>query len=281
VSLSARTRLAAVVGRPVSHSLSPIIHNAWLQAAGIEAAYLAFAPRDEAVFAVLVEGLRSSGGLGLNITAPFKGLALKWAELNGADIEPAAMAAASVNLLVFGPERARAASTDGLGMIGAIGEQAPDLDIAAGPVVVLGAGGAGRAAVAALKAAGVSDIRVVNRTLTRAEDLAGAAGSGVSAWSLGSALEALDGSHLLINAATGMEPPDLTSMAASGAVLDMTYRPLKTDLLAAAAGRGLTPVDGLAMLIAQARPSFEALFGQPAPQVDVRNLCRRAMEAGG
>ena len=278
MNLSARTRLAAVIGRPIGHSLSPIIHNAWLQAAGIDAVYLALEPKDETAFAVLVDGLRSSGALGLNITAPYKGLALMWAELNGAEIGPEATTAASVNLLVLHTEHPKAASTDGLGMVGAIRAQAPGLDISAGPAVVLGAGGAGRAAVEALKSAGATDIRVVNRTLTRAEDLAGASGPGVSAWSLGSAREALDRSQLLINAASTMEPPDLGPMASGGAVLDMTYRPLRTDLLKAAAARGLAPIDGLAMLIGQARPSFEALFGRPVPDLDVRTLCLQALE---
>ena len=278
MNLSARTRMAAVVGRPVSHSLSPVIHNAWLRAAGIDAVYLAFAPPDEASFWALVEGLRVNGGLGLNVTAPFKGLALGWAELNDAAISPEAMAAGSVNLLILHTDKAQARSTDGLGLIEAVREQAPDLDLAAGPAVVLGAGGAGRAAVEALKSGGVRDIRVVNRTLTRAEDLAGTAGPGVSAWSLGSISAALDGSHLLINAASMVETPDLAPMAAGAAVLDMTYRPLQTDLLKAAAAQGLTPVDGLAMLIGQARPSFEALFGQPAPDIDVRAACLRVLE---
>ena len=254
-----------------------MIHNAWLEAAGIDAVYLAFSPPDETAFGALVDGLRASGGLGLNVTAPFKGLALMWAELNGADISPAATAAASVNLLVFDPDQSRADSTDGQGMIGAIREQAPGLDLAGGPAVVLGAGGASRAAVEALKAAGATDIRVVNRTLTRAEDLAIAAGPGVSGWSLGSAAEALDGAHLLVNAASTMDPPDLASMATGGAVFDMTYRPLMTDILQAAAARGLTPIDGLAMLIGQARPSFEALFGCAVPDIDVRKLCLKAL----
>lgn len=279
MTLNASTRLAAVVGRPIQHSLSPLIQNAWLTAAGVDAAYVAFAPEDEAGFVALIEGFRAGGGLGLNITAPFKGAAYDWASRAGATIGPEAAASGSVNLLVFGPGGVRADSTDGAGMLAAVREQAPDVDLSTGPVVVLGAGGAGRAAVHALKAAGARDIRVVNRTLERAEALAEAAGPGVAAWGLDRAGDALEGSHLLINAASTMDPPDLTPMAAGAAVLDMTYRPLETPILKQARMRGLTPVDGLAMLIGQARPSFEALFGRPAPQLDVRALALTALEA--
>lgn len=272
------TRLAAVIGRPIGHSLSPLIHNAWLAEAGIDAAYLAFAPEDEAAFETLIAGLWAGGALGVNVTAPFKGAAYDWAGRAGAAIGPEARAAGSVNLLLFSEAGVRAESTDGAGMLGAVRDQAPDLDLNSGPVVVLGAGGAGRAAVHALKTAGASDIRVVNRTLERAEVLA-AVTQGVTAWPLETAATALDRSHLLINAASTLDPPDLEPMASGGAVLDMTYRPLETPILKRAKERGLTPVDGLAMLIGQARPSFEALFGRAAPTLDVRALALRALES--
>ena len=274
MTLNASTRLAAVIGQPVRHSLSPLIHNAWLAAAGVDAVYLAFAPEDAAGFEALIKGLRAGGAEGVNITAPFKGAAFDLAGRAGAMIGPEAQAARSVNLLVFGEEGVRAESTDGEGMLGAVRAQAPALDLTHGPAVVLGAGGAGRAAVHALKTAGAVDVRVVNRTLARAE----AAGPGVSAWPLDQAVEALTGSHLLINAASRLDPPDLETMAAGAAVLDMTYRPLETPILKRARQRGLIPVDGLAMLIGQARPSFEALFGRPVPDTDVRALALKALE---
>ena len=278
MTLNTSTRLAAVIGQPIRHSLSPLIHNAWLAAAGVDAVYLAFAPEDATAFEVLIDGLRAGGAEGVNITAPFKEAAFDLAGRTGAMIGPEAQAARSVNLLVFGEEGVRAESTDGVGMLGAVREQAPSLDLTVGPAVVLGAGGAGRAAVHALKTAGVGDIRIVNRTLMRAEALAEAAGPGVSAWSLDQAAEALTGSHLLINATSVLDPPDLAPMATGAAVLDMTYRPLETPILKRARQRGLVPVDGLAMLIGQARPSFEALFGCPAPDMDVRALALKALE---
>lgn len=271
-------KVAAVLGRPIAHSLSPVIHTAWLAAAGIEGRYMALSPDDRDDLFGLLDEQRGGTLVGCNVTAPYKGDAFDWAEANGAEIGPEARAAGSVNLLVLS-ETVRADSTDGLGMIGAIHEQAPGLNLASVATVVLGAGGAARAAVHALRAEGAPDIRVVNRTVARAEDLAASFDRGVSAWSLDDVAKALDGSHLLINAASRIDPPDLAPMSTHGAVLDMTYRPLETPLLAAARARGLTPVDGLAMLIGQARPSFEALFGVPAPDIDARAVCLRALEA--
>lgn len=276
--IGARTRLAAVIGRPVTQSLSPLIHNAWIEAAGLDAVYLAFAPEDEAELWALLQGLSCGRALGVNVTAPFKEQARDWAIHTGLTLGREAEAAGSVNLLVFEDGRGRAESTDGRGMIAAIREQAPALDLAAGPAVVLGAGGAARAAVQALRDEGASDIRVVNRSRDRAEQLAGEAGPGVSAWSLDQMAMALEAGQLLINAATAVETPDLGPLRPGAAVLDMTYRPLETPLLAAARARGLKPVDGLAMLIGQARPSFEAWFGTPPPSVDVRSLALKALE---
>lgn len=271
-------KVAAVLGRPIAHSLSPTIHTAWLEAARIEGRYMALSPEDRNDLFGLLDEQRNGTLVGCNVTAPYKGDTFDWAEANDAEIGPEAGAAGSVNLLVL-DGAVRADSTDGLGMIGAIREQAPALDIGSGVTVVLGAGGAARAAVHALKAEGARDIRVVNRTVGKAQDLASGFDGGVSAWSLDDVAAALDGSHLLINAASIIGPPDLAPMKARGAVLDMTYRPLETPLLAAARARGLTPVDGLAMLIGQARPSFEALFGAPAPDIDVRAICLKALEA--
>ena len=268
------TRRAAVVGRPIAQSLSPVIHGAWIAAAGLDATYEALAPEDEAAFLVLMDRLSSEGFAGVNVTAPYKGAAYDWARTSGLPAGAEATAAASVNLLVFG---ARAESTDGLGMVNALDDQAPAWRDAAS-AAVLGAGGAARAAVDALLGAGLRDIRVINRTLATAEALAAAAGDGVSAWGLERTRDALDGAGVLIQAATGAEPPDLSPLRRGAAVLDMTYRPLRTPLLVKAEAAGLRPVDGLAMLIGQARPSFEALFGAPVPDIDVRAVALAALE---
>ncbi|MFN3230126.1 MAG: shikimate dehydrogenase family protein, partial [Asticcacaulis sp.] len=149
----------------------------------------------------------------------------------------------------------------------------PGFDFTALPAVVLGAGGAARAAVSALLAAGVPEVRVVNRTLARAEELVFAFKTRLTAFDLLHAAQAFSGAGLLVNAASGGPLPTLETLPDGAVVMDMTYRPLMTPLLQSAAARGLRTVDGLAMLIHQARPSFEALFGVAPPvDVDVRAM---------
>ncbi len=271
------TRTAAVVGLPIDHSLSPVIHTAWLEAAGIDDRYLALAPASPEELMVLLD---SADLVGCNVTAPYKPHAFRWAEERGVGIGPEARATGSVNLLLLG-ERPEARSTDGQGLIAAIRARVPDHDFSGGPIVILGAGGAASAAVHALRSEGSTDIRLVNRTLGRATAQASHFGSGVSAWSLDAVAGALEDAHMLINAASHVESPSLGGMAREAIVMDMSYRPLTTPLLAAAEAEGLTTVDGLAMLIGQARPSFSALFGCAVPDVDVRGLCLKVLEANG
>ena len=280
MKITAQTRIAGVVGHPVRHSLSPVIHNAWIQAAGIDAAYLAFAPA-ETRFEALVQGLRGQVILGLNVTIPFKQRAYALADHR----RPAAERAGAANLLLFQPDGAVVAdNTDGLGLMAALGEAGLALG---SPVAVLGAGGAARGAALSLLDAGVSSVRLVNRSLDRARAIAALDGR-ISVHGWDEAAAALDGVAAVVNATSlGMtsQPPlelDLSKAPPSAVVMDMVYKPLKTGLLQAAAARGHPTADGLSMLIAQARPSFEALFGCPPPdEVDVRALCEQALGRGG
>jgi len=260
------TIVAGVAGQPIAHSLSPLIHAAWIAAAGLDADYRAFEPADASGFAALVADGRAGRLRGLNVTAPFKEQALGLADVIGAT----ARACGSANLLVFEDGRIRADNTDGAGLMVALAEQAPRLDVIARRVVVLGAGGAARAAVVALRNAG-ADVGVLNRTRSRAETLSADLGvTVVEAAALKSAV-------LVINAA-GVSPEiDLTGLPDEAVLMDMTYRPLTTAFLAAGRTRGLAAVDGLAMLIGQARPSFRALFGLEAPDIDVRGLALTAL----
>ena len=259
------TRRAGVAGQPIAHSLSPLIHKAWIASAGLDADYRAFGPADPAGFADLVADGRAGRLCGLNVTAPFKEQALALADEAGA----AAMTCGSANLLVFENGRVRADSTDGTGLMAALAEQAPQLDVRGRPVVVLGAGGAARAAVAALMSAG-AQVSVLNRTRARAEALAQALGASVAD------PDALAGAALVVNALS--VPPDieLSRLREDAVLMDMTYRPLLTPFLTQGRARGLATVDGLAMLIGQARPSFRALFGQAPPDIDVRTLALTA-----
>lgn len=258
---------AGVVGNPIGHSLSPLIHRAWIAAAGIDAVYDPYEPDDEAAFLALIDIGRAGRLRGFNVTAPFKLAALAAAD----SVSATARRAGSANLLIFENGQVRADSIDGFGLMAALADQAPALNLEGRPAVVLGAGGAGRAAAAALSDAG-AEVRIVNRTPEKAEALAlelGVRAMGAEA--------ALDGAALVVNALSAAPDIDLNRLPADAVVMDMTYRPLETPFLAAARGRDLTGVDGLAMLIGQARPSFRALFGVAPPAVDVRKLALEAI----
>ncbi|MBF0665199.1 MAG: shikimate dehydrogenase [Brevundimonas sp.] len=258
---------AGVAGHPIGHSLSPLIHTAWILAAGLDARYGAFGPETPERFRALVQRGRSGGLRGLNVTAPYKAPALSLADEVGAT----AAACGSANLLLFEAGRVIADSTDGAGLMAALAEQAAGLEVAGQPVVVLGAGGAARAAVAALAAAG-AEVAVVNRTPARAEALTAEVGGVVGGPG------ATAGAALIVNALSVPPEIDVGALRPDAVLMDMTYRPLITPFLAAGRARGLTTVDGLAMLIGQARPSFSALFGVEPPGIDVRALALAALE---
>lgn len=256
--------VAGIAGNPVAHSLSPVIHNAWLAAGGIDGAYVPFAPADAAGFEALVAAGRAGLIMGLNVTAPFKEQAFALADQATA----AARLTSSANILQFENGRVLADSSDGTGLMRGLKEQAPDLDLAERPVVMLGAGGAARAGSGALVEAG-AEVRIVNRSPERAEALAADLGPSVRVMT---ADDAFDGAALVINALSVPPIIDFDRIAPGTVVMDMTYKPLATPFLTAARERGLPTVDGLAMLIGQAAPSFEALFRRPPPPLDLRAL---------
>ncbi|MES2032726.1 MAG: shikimate dehydrogenase [Pseudomonadota bacterium] len=269
--------VAGIVGRPVTHSLSPVLHSAWIAAAGLNAAYVPLAPSENG-FRALIEGLRGGVIRGVNVTLPFKVEALVVADEIG---ERAGMAGAA-NLLLFRPDGTiYADNTDGLGMLAALTLQAPGFDPAAGPAVILGAGGAARGAASALVLAGAPEVRIFNRTLDKAEALTRDLGGPVKTVALA---DALADANLIVNATSqgmsgsGGPDIDLVTAPAAAVVMDMVYKPLRTAFLKRAALRGLRTVDGLEMLIQQAVPSFEAFFGQAPPaSVDVRTLALRTV----
>lgn len=279
-SFSGAAVVAGVVGAPVRHSLSPLIHNAWLAGAGIDGVYVPFAP-EPSRFAAFVTGLRGGVVRGLNVTIPFKEEALALADQASAR----AKAAGAANLLIFEADGAILAdNTDGLGLLAAFAEQAPGFDPAAAPVVILGAGGAARGAAAAFAAAGCPQVRVVNRTLARAEALAADLDGPLAAFPLEGAAQAMEGAGAIVNATSaglsGSAALDLPLEAApaTAIVMDMVYKPLRTELLARAQAAKLSTVDGLAMLIGQAAPAFDAFYGAPPPKdVDVRTLALAAL----
>ena len=278
MSISGATKVAGVVGRPIVHSMSPILHNAWLAAAGIDGVYVPFSTQPGR-FTAFAEALRGGSVAGLNVTLPFKGEALALAD----EASFRARSAEAANVLVFREDGTIFAdNTDGLGMLGAFADQAPGFDPKAGPVAILGAGGAARGAAAAFVEAGCPDVRIVNRTLAKAQEIAQPLGA--QSLPLSEAASAFDGVVAVVNAtsaglsgSTGLEVP-LEATPAGAVVMDMVYKPLKTAFLAQAEGLGRRTVDGLAMLIGQAVPSFEYFYGQPPPRdVDVRSLAIKAL----
>lgn len=262
--LSGTSRLAGILGWPVAHSRSPRLHGFWLARHGIDGAYLPLPVRPEA-FAGAVRALADLGFAGANVTIPHKEAAFALCD----EVSEVARRAGSVNTLLFRDGRISGTSTDGFGFLESLREQAPGWRAEAGPAVILGAGGAVRAVAAALLDAGCPRLTLVNRTPARAEAIARDLGGPVEV----ATVPPLADAALLVNGTSlGMagEPPlelDLAALPGHAVVQDMVYVPLETRLLAAARARGLRAVDGLGMLLHQARPGFEAWFGV-APQVD-------------
>ena len=260
--ITGAVKVGGIVGDPVAHSLSPVIHNYWIEAMGLDASYVAFAPRDAAAFETLVSAGRAGMLSGVNVTAPFKEQAFALADTSS----ETATASGSANILAFRDGAVLADSADGIGLLRALQKQAPRLSLPQSTVVILGAGGAARAAAATLAGAGAR-VRIVNRTRERAEALAADLGGSVS---VAEGPAAFDGAALIVNALTIRPEIDLGALDPSTTVMDMTYKPVVTPFLRAARDAGLVTVDGLAMLIGQAAPSFEAIFGVAPPELDPR-----------
>ncbi|HEY3696062.1 shikimate dehydrogenase [Phenylobacterium sp.] len=280
--ITGATLVAGVAGSPVAHSLSPLVHNAWIAAAGLDAVYVAFAPHADG-FRAFAEGLRGGAVRGLNVTIPFKADALAVADRPS----DRARRAGAANLLIFEADGTIVAdNTDGIGLLAAFAGHDPKFDPAAGPVVVVGAGGAARGAAAAFLAAGAPELRIVNRTRAKADAIALDLGSRVQAFGLAEATAAFAGAAAVINATSvGLTDPQSLALPLHAApdravAMDMVYGRSRTAFLVAAAARGLATVDGLDMLIGQASPSFEAFFGRPPPPVDVRALALAHLQAG-
>lgn len=262
--ITGAVKVAGIVGAPVAHSLSPVIHNAWIEAAGMDASYVAFSPKDPAGFEALVAAGRAGLLSGVNVTAPFKEQAFALSDT----ASETARSSGSANILVFREGRVAADSADGFGLLWALETQAPALSLKGSAVVMLGAGGAARAAAATLAGAG-AEVRIVNRTRDRAEALAADLGGSVT---VAEGPAALDGAALIVNALTVRPEIDLTRLSPDTVVMDMTYKPVVTPFLTEARAAGLTTVDGLAMLIGQAGPSFQAIFGVAPPDLDPRPI---------
>jgi shikimate dehydrogenase len=263
MSISGTATLAGIIGWPVAHSLSPALHGHWLIEHNIDGAYIPMAVRREELAAVL-NSLREAGFAGVNITVPHKEAAFALCH----EADEAARTAGAANLLVFRDGRILARNTDSTGLAASLSGALGAEFLKGGSAVLLGAGGAARAAVLALCALGVSEVRIVNRDRQRADVLAAAMKQFVSAKLIvASWPQAAAGAALLLNATSagmhGNAALDiaLEALPGSAAVCDIVYNPLETDLLKLARTRGHKTIDGLGMLMHQAVPSFEAFFG--------------------
>jgi shikimate dehydrogenase len=260
---------AFVTGFPIKHSRSPLIHGFWLREMGLEGSYEAIevAPENFAEFAA---SLAKNGFVGGNVTIPHKEVAFATVETRDEAVE----AIGAVNTLWLEEGKLCGGNTDAYGFAANLDALAPGWDNA-DTALVLGAGGAGRAIVHALQTRGFSRIAIVNRTLSRAEELASHFGKGVSAHGWDAAQDLVKDAGLIVNTtALGMSghgeatefPLDLTEAQKSAVATDIVYVPLKTPFLVKAEAAGLKTVDGLGMLLHQAVPGFERWFGK-RPQV--------------
>ncbi len=267
MKITGSTRLAGIMGWPVAHSRSPLLHGFWLEANGIDGAYVPLPVHPENIEGAL-RALPVLGFRGCNLTIPHKQSALAIVDR----LEPLARRIGAVNTIIVAADGSlEGRNTDAFGFIENLREGAPHWSPRSGPAAILGAGGSARAVVAALIDAGVGEIRLVNRTRAHAEALARDLATATSPISIYSWREAaaLSDAGLLVNTTSlGMsgEPPlllDLSPLPPAAPVVDIVYVPLETELLAAARRRGHAAVDGLGMLLHQGRPGFEAWFGVP------------------
>ncbi len=263
MSAENKTIKAGVIGWPVEHSLSPRLHGYWLKEYGIDGTYNAI-PVDPENVEGFIRRLADKGFAGVNVTVPHKETAFACVD----ETDDFAKRVGAVNTIVVGADgKLMGSNTDGFGFMENLKSGAPDWAPDQGPVTVIGAGGAARAIVTALLDAGAPLLRLVNRTGDRAEILATEIGGPVEVVPWEKRTAALIDAGLLVNTTTlGMAgaPPldlDLGNLPASCVVTDIVYAPLITPLLAAAAERGNVTVDGLGMLLHQARPGFRQWFG--------------------
>ncbi len=284
MNLSGAAKLAGVVGWPIAHSLSPLLHAYWLAEYKVDGAFVPLAIRREE-FATALAGLRRAGFRGVNITVPHKEAAFALAHTTDAD----AAAAGAANLLIFESDgKIAARNTDSVGLAAHLAKSLGSDALKDKRAVLLGAGGATRAAILALDGLGVVGIRIVNRNGVRANALAAALHANVKATLTGFDLtqwkDASAGADIVVNATSaGMKgsPPlvlGLEALPKGAVVCDLVYNPLETEFLQHAKAHGHKTVDGLGMLLHQAVPAFEAFFGvTPKVTPGLRKVLEKAL----
>lgn len=266
----AKTSLFGIIGHPVHHSLSPLIHNAAFKALGINAVYLAF---DVVDIDAALTGIRGLGIKGISVTVPHKETVLRFLD----EIDPVAQKIGAVNTIVNRAGRIFGANTDWIGALSAIEEIVPVRDR---KVLVIGAGGAARAVCAGLADRGAV-VHVANRTPGRAKILAETFGL---SWSGLEGLGDIKADILINTTSVGMCPNDNETpvegdfLRSIGVVMDIVYSPLKTRLLKEAEDAGCRTINGLKMLLYQAEAQFELWTGQKAPHKAMEKALSTALD---
>lgn len=284
MSLTGSARLAGVIGWPISQSLSPALHGHWIAEHGVDGAYVPLAVRPED-FSRALDGLRRAGFRGFNVTVPHKEAAFALADRH----DDAARAIGAVNLLLFDNKGIEGRNTDAFGLSATLGKALGDGALKGRIVAIWGAGGTARAAIYALATMGVAEIRLFNRTASRAAALAAGFAPLIQSKLTAGGYEQWAGTDVALvvhTTSAGMKKApsldlSLDQLPADAAVFDAVYNPLETGLLARARACGLKTVDGLWMLMHQAVPSFEAFYGI-APQVTpaLRQQLLKVLERG-
>ncbi len=270
--LTGVAKVAGVIGWPIGHSRSPRLHGHWLARYGIDGAYVPLAVPPGRLAAAL-DGLRALGFRGANVTVPHKEEAMRLCTR----LTPRAEAIGAANTLIVTEDGLLGDNSDGFGFLANLQESLAGWTAKGKRCLVLGAGGASRAVVWSLVDAGASTVVILNRSRSRAVSLAEAMGGTIRPWEERS--EALAEADLLVNTTSlGMQGQtplsiDLSTLPADAVVTDLVYTPLETELLAAARARGNRVVDGLGMLLHQARPGFSAWFGvEPTVDDELRDV---------
>ena len=265
---------AFVIGHPIKHSRSPLIHGTWLERYGIAGSY---EPIDVAPEALpgFFEQLRAGAFAGGNVTIPHKEQVFALCD----SVDPLARSIGAVNTLVAKAGRVHGFNTDFMGFLGNLDQNAPGWDQGLEAAIVLGAGGSARAILVALKSRNVPTIHLLNRTVEKAQDLAFDLEGPIKAGRLGDFGAVAPGAGLVVNCSSvGMhgsrfDDIDFSLLPRAAVVTDLVYVPLETPLLARAKARGLRTVGGLGMLLHQAVPGFERWFGvRPTVTAELRAL---------
>ncbi|MDB5532931.1 MAG: shikimate 5-dehydrogenase [Hyphomicrobiales bacterium] len=262
MAYAGRFLMAGVMGWPVMHSKSPMLHNYWFQQYGLNGTYVPLAIEPSGLGAAL-RALHPLGFAGCNLTIPHKQEALKIVD----EVDPIGRSMGAISCVVVRPDGSlRGSNNDGYGFIENILEHAPQTRFDAGPVTVIGAGGGARAVIWGLAERGAKEIRLVNRTKARAQKIADEFNVSIKPVDWADRNLALEDCNIVVNTTSqgmvGMASldVDLARLPRHALVTDIVYTPLETPLLRAARQRGNPTVDGLGMLLHQARPAWQAWF---------------------